>query len=461
MTGFNWTGDDIVYHHKPEEYGAIHFHDDDIDDARWEMDFEYTIPEDLKSGVYAARLRIGGDDSSDTEDFVPFVVRPPKNTATSKLALILPTNSYMAYSNDNLGTNSVVAQLLAGKVPVMAPSDLYLNEHREYGLSTYSLHSDGSGVCYSSRLRPILNMRPKYRHWLSPSLWQLNGDLHLTDWLEERNFDFDVHTDEDLHREGVGLLNQYQTVLTGSHPEYTSEKMYAAFESYQLEGGRWIYLGADGFYWISEYHPDNHNIIEVRKGEAGTRAWTANPGEYNNAFDGKFGGMWRARGRIPSKLCGLTFTAYGFDVSSYYRRAEDSKRPECAWIFEGVGENEVIGDFGLVGGGAAGLELDRYDLEFGTPHNAYLLARSEGHTNLMLQVNEEIHFNVRGYYGGGTENPQVRADMIYYKTPNDGALFAPGSLSWCGSLSHNNYDNNVSRILENAIRGFLKEGPLP
>ena len=26
---------------------------------------------------------------------------------------------------------------------------------------------------------------------------------------------------------------------------------------------------------------------------------------------GKYGGMWRARGRIPSKLCGLTFTAYG------------------------------------------------------------------------------------------------------------------------------------------------------
>lgn len=461
MTGFNWTADEIVYHHRPDEYGAIHFHDDDIDDARWEVDFEFTIPDTLKSGVYAARLRIGGDDSADTEDFVPFIVRPPRNRATSKLALIIPTNSYMAYSNDNLGTNSVVAQLLAGKVPVMNPSDLYLNEHREYGLSTYSLHSDGSGVCYSSRLRPILNMRPKYRHWLSPSLWQLNGDLHLTDWLEEKGFEFDVHTDEDLHREGVGLLNRYQTVLTGSHPEYFSEKMYAAFESYQLQGGRWIYLGADGFYWISEYHPDNHNIIEVRKGEAGTRAWTANPGEYNNAFDGKFGGMWRARGRIPSKLCGLTFTAYGFDVSSYYRREADSKRPECAWIFEGVGEDEIIGDFGLVGGGAAGLELDRYDIEFGTPHNAYLLARSEGHTNLMLQVNEEIHFSVRGYYGGGTENPQVRADMIYYKTPNDGALFAPGSLSWCGSLSHNNYNNNVSRILENTIKGFLKEGPLP
>ena len=461
MTGFNWTGDEIVYHHKPEEYGAIHFHDDDIDDARWEVDFEYTIPGNLKSGIYAVRLRIGGLDSPDTEDYIPFVVRPPRGKTTAKLAFILPTNSYLAYSNDNLATNCVVAELLAGKVPVMNASDLYLNEHREYGLSTYSLHSDDSGVCYSSRLRPILNMRPKYRHWLSPSLWQLNGDLHLVDWLEEKNFEFDIHTDEDLDREGVELLNKYQTVLTGSHPEYTSEKMFSAYEQYQQDGGRWIYLGANGFYWCSEYHPDNSNIIEVRKGEAGTRAWTANPGEYNNAFDGKYGGMWRARGRIPSKLCGLTFTAYGFDVSSYYVRDKDSERPETAWIMDGIGNGERIGDFGLVGGGAAGLELDRYDIEFGTPHEAYLLAHSEGHTNLMLQVNEEIHFSVRGYHGGGTENPMVRADMIYYKTPNDGALFAPGSLSWCGSLSHNNYNNNVSRITENAIRGFLKEGPLP
>jgi len=461
MTGYNWTGDDIVYHHIATEYGAIHFHDDDIDDARWEVDFSYTIPKHLKSGVYAARLRIGGEESPETEDYIPFFVRPPAGKTTAAIALIIPTNSYMAYSNDNLATNSVVAQLLAGKVPLMQASDLYLNEHREYGLSTYSCHSDGHGVSISSRLRPILNMRPKYRHWLSPSLWQLNADLHLTDWLEEKGFNFDVHTDEDLDREGVELLNQYRVVLTGSHPEYSSEKMIDAYEAYQQQGGRWLYLGADGFYWASQYHPDNSNIIEVRKGEAGTRAWTANPGEYNNAFDGKYGGMWRARGRIPSKTCGLTFTAYGFDVSSYYRREPDSLLPECKWMFKGIKEDEIIGDFGLVGGGAAGLELDRYDLEFGTPHQAYLLARSEGHTDLMMQVNEEIHFIVRGYYGGGDENPMIRADMIYYKTPNDGAVFAPGSLAWCGSLSHNNYQNNVSKLMENVIKGFLKQGSLP
>jgi len=36
-----------------------------------------------------------------------------------------------------------------------------------------------------------------------------------------------------------------------------------------------------------------------------------------------------------------------------------------------------------------------------------------------------------------------------------------GSMAWCGSLSHNGYDNNVSRLMKNALDGFLKPGALP
>ena len=461
MTGHNWSGAEMSYRHAPEQYGAIHFHDDDLDDARWSVDFSYTVPDTLKSGVYAARLRIDGVESEETEDYVPFFVRPPKGSATAPLAVIIPTSSYLAYANDHLGPNAVLAEVLAARVPIMQINDLFVHEHREYGGSQYDLHADGSGVNISTRLRPILNMRPKHRHWLSPSLWQANADLHLIDWLEEQDIPYDVHTDEDLHIEGVDLLNRYRVVLTGTHPEYSSERMLDAYQAYQIQGGRWLYLGGNGFYWCSEFHPDNPAITEVRKGEAGSRAYCMPPGEKDHAFDGKFGGMWRARGRRADKICGLTFSAYGFDVSSYYRRGPDSRRADCAWIFEGVGEDEIIGDFGLIGDGAAGLEIDRVDFDLGTPAHVRVLATSEGHTDLMRQVNEEILLNCRGAYGGGDENPMVRADMVYYKTPNDGAVFAPGSITWCGCLSHNNYDNNVSKIMKNVIRGFLMDGPLP
>ena len=230
MTGYNWTGDEMSYRHAPDQYGAIHFHDDELDDARWEEDFSLVIPADLKSGVYAARLRIGGDDAPSGEDYIPFFVRPPAGTATASIALIIPTSSYLAYANDHLGPNAVLAEVLAVRVPIMQESDTFLHEHREYGASQYDTHSDGTGFYYSSRPRPILNMRPKYRHWLSPSLWQMNADLHLTDWLEQRGFAFDVHTDEDLHNEGAPLLNRYKVVLTGSHPEYSSERMIDAYQ---------------------------------------------------------------------------------------------------------------------------------------------------------------------------------------------------------------------------------------
>ena len=164
-----------------------------------------------------------------------------------------------------------------------------------------------------------------------------------------------------------------------------------------------------------------------------------------------------------SKLLGVTFTSFGLTYSSYYRRAPDSELPECKWIMKGIGSDEVIGNFGLVGGGAAGLELDRYDLELGTPNRAYLLAHSEGHNDIFVSVTEESTFNARGYTQGGTgdNNPWTRADIVYYKTPNDGAVFSVGSMSWCGSLQHNDYKNNVSQIMQNVLNGFLKAGALP
>lgn len=463
VTGCNWSSDYMSFRHAPQEYGAIHFHDESVDDARWEPAFTLTVPKSLKSGVYAARLRVKNRETAEFEDYIPFFVRPPAVGPTAKIALVMATHSYMAYANDNLSVNSVIAQLLTGQVPLLQPGDLLLNKERGYGLGTYTSYRDGWGVNVSSRLRPILNMRPKYIHVLSPSLWQFNADLHLVDWLHEMKYDVDILTDEDIQREGVALLKQYRLVLTGHHPEYMSEQQMDAYHDYQQQGGRFMYLAANGFYWVCQPHPDNPNIVEVRKGDNGTRAWTVAPGEYCNAFDGKHGGLWRVRGRVMSKMLGVTFTSFGLTYSSYYRRAPDSELPACAWMFEGIGRDEPIGNFGLVGDGAAGLELDRYDLELGTPHRAYLLAHSEGHSDMFVSVTEESTFNARGYIAGGTgdNDPWIRADIVYYKTPNDGAVFSVGSMAWCGSLSHNNYENNVSRLMQNTINGFLTNGPLP
>jgi hypothetical protein len=49
----------------------------------------------------------------------------------------------------------------------------------------------------------------------------------------------------------------------------------------------------------------------------------------------------------------------------------------------------------------------------------------------------------------------IRAEMTYRDVPGGGALFAVGSISWTGSLSHKGYENNVARISTNVLRRFL------
>ncbi len=454
MKGHNWTGQEMCWRHAPEEYGAIHFHDDDVYDADWEVDFILTVPDDLKSGLYAVRVAY-----DEHEDYMPFVVKAKRGTGKGKAVFLVPTGSYMAYANEHMPTDAPLAQLLTGQVSVLYPQDVFLLENRNFGASCYDTHSDGSGICYSSRLRPILNMRPNYQSWLGgagSSLWQFNADTHIIDWLDAIGVDCDFVSDEDLHYEGFSAIEDYAVVLTGSHPEYHSLEMWDAMESFKNAGGRLMYLGANGWYWRIAYHESCPGIMEVRRGEGGIRAWAAEPGEYYHSFTGEYGGLWRRNGKPPQMMAGTGFTAQGFDVSSYYRRQPDADNPRAAFIMEGIDE-EIIGDFGLIGGGAAGLELDRADRLLGTPPNCLVLASSEDHTDIYLVVCEELLINYPGL--GGQENPLVRADIVFYELASGGAVFSTSSIAWGGSLSHNNYNNNVSRMTENALRRFLDPTP--
>ena len=455
MTGSNWTGEEMCWRHKPEQYGAIHFHDDDLYDSGWEVDFTLTVPGGLKSGLYAAHVS-----TEDDEDFIPFVVKPEKGKPRSKIVFVLPTASYLAYANEHMATDAPLAEHLTGQIAVFQPADVFLNEHREYAGSCYDTHSDGSGVCYSSRLRPILTMRPKYQSWLGgkgSSLWQMNADTHIIDWLEAMQFEYDCITDEDLHNEGYEAIGPYRVFITSTHHEYWSKQMWDALDAFKKAGGRLIYTGANAWYWRIAYHQSKPGVIEVRRAEGGIRAWAAEPGEYYHSFTGEYGGLWRRQGLAPQKMAGTGFTAQGFDLSSFYRRNKDSFDERAAFIFAGVGKDELIGDFGLIGGGAAGLEIDRADRLLGTPPNALVLASSENHTPVYMVVLEEILINAPGLCNG--ESDLVRADMIFFETPSGGAVFATSSIAWAGSLSHNNYQNNVSRITGNVLNRFLDQKP--
>ncbi|MEM9784102.1 MAG: N,N-dimethylformamidase beta subunit family domain-containing protein, partial [Pseudomonadota bacterium] len=452
MRGAAWTGRETCWRHAPEHYAAIHFHETDLTDCGWEADFTLTLPHDLRSGIYGMRLTCGAE-----TDTIPFFVPPTKGTKTADLCVLMSTFTYVVYAN-------FVRPDYDDSVPVRAAElgmePLFPGDHPEYGLSTYNTHADGSGICHASPRRPMLPLRPGFPHLNDPDgsgLRHFCADTHLIAWLEAQGIAYDIVTDHELDAEGPDLIARYRTLMTCSHPEYHTGNTLDALQAYRNGGGRLCYPGGNGFYWRVARHPEVPHVIEIRRGEGGIRAWASEPGEYYNAFDGAYGGLWRRQGRPPQALAGVGFSAQGQFEGSYYRLMPSARGVRAAWVFEGV-EGEILGDFGLSGGGAAGYELDRADTDLGTPDHALILARSEGHSERFVLVPEEQLTHLKTV-SGEPQQDLIRAEIVFVETPAGGAVFSTGSITFCGSLPVAGFDNPVSTMLANVVRRFLDPAP--
>ncbi|WP_186307547.1 N,N-dimethylformamidase beta subunit family domain-containing protein [Microbacterium sp. 1.5R] len=448
-TGALWVHEEVDFTKVPDQYGAIHFHDDDLDDAGWPPSLTFAVPHDLESGVYAVELRADG-----VVDHVPFVVRPGDGAPRARIAVLLPTFTYIAYANERMVTRLDFEGDQMSDHPIHpGHRDIELAQHPEWGLSMYDVHSDGSTCSYSTHLRPIPNLRPDYRAWLQDAPRHLSADLYLVDWLMEKGYGFDVITDHDLHRDGAPLLADYAVVITGSHPEYVSARMLDAFDAHAEQGGSLMYLGGNGFYWVTSQDAERPHLLEIRRGPVGTRPSEGAPGQGFHSTTGEAGGMWRQRGRWPNALTGIGMTAQGWDSRAPgFRRSTDLPR-ELAFVFEGV-TDEIIGDFGLIMNGSSGDEIDRFDPDRGSPRETVVLASSTGHSDFYLLAGEDVMASRAGL--GGSECADVRSDMTWLERPGGGAAFSVGSICFTGALSHHRYENNISTVIGNVLAELLR-----
>ncbi len=454
-TGWNWDGRVDCFRSAPEQFGGIEFHGDALTDCNWLVTRQVALPKTLRSGCYAFRLRVD-DQGGLGEDHVVFFVRPAVPRA--KLAVVFPTTTYLAYGNERLSFDDPERQAVVGQPPVLSDADMEMYARQDFGLSTYDLHADGRGVCYSSYHRPLLTMRPKSR---MPSTNLPSGfaaDLSIVAWLEHAGYDYDVLTDEDLHVEGAAALAPYTCVMSGTRPEYVSERMLDATEDYIAGGGRYIYIGGFGFNSTAGIRDSEPWIMECRRRDDGYKTWAARYGEHYLASDGIRGGPWKVLGRASQKMVGVGLSAQGAGRSEFYRRMPDSYHRTVSWITKGI-DGEILGESGLADGGAAGIALDAYDLNLGTPPHAKIIASSGGHTDTYVVNQQLVLYAYLGLYG--SHDWRVHADMTYFTAPNDGAVFSCGSTAFAQALPVNNFDNNASKLLANVLGAFLKPGALP
>lgn len=440
-----WDGTQMCWSSAPSHYSAVAFHEDDVGDCGWHTVIRLTIPEQAVSGIYGLRIR---NDAG--HDIIPFYVVPEVAKPNARIAFLAPTFTYQAYANHARGNFD---DEFEKRVATWQAYPYQSDEFDGFGASTYNLHPDGTGISLSTRHRPILTMRPGYLTFNDPNgsgLRHFPADSHIIDWLQAKEFDVDIITDECLDNHGGRLLAPYSVVITGTHPEYHTRRTIDALRLYRKGGGNFMYLGGNGFYWKIARNPEQPDLIEVRRAEGGIRAWASEPGEYYNQLDAEYGGLWRRNGVAPQVVGGVGFVVQGNFEGSYYVRTPASDDPELAWLFEGI-DDRKLGDFGLSGGGAAGFELDQCDVGLGSHSKLRIVAISENHGEVFRVVPEELltwtidTSGDRAYSG-------VRAHMVYGEMPNGSKLFASGSITFAGSLSHNNYENNISRLLENCLR---------
>jgi N,N-dimethylformamidase len=289
--------------------------------------------------------------------------------------------------------------------------------------------------------------------WLHGQARHFSGDLYLVEWLESQGIEYDVATDEDLHVIGSDLLDGYAVVLTGGHPEYWTFEMLETLEGYLSGTGKLMYLGGNGFYWVTGMDAARPHLLEVRRGVSGIRAWTSHPGEVTLSLTGEQGGLWRYRGKAPNSLCGVGFASEGWGGAPGYVQTAGRFDERAAFIVDGIDPDEVIGNFGFVMGGAAGDEIDRIDYALGSPEETIRIATTEmRHSDYYQLVVEDCSFVLPGL--GGTQEPRVRSDIAYVEDINGGAVFSAGSINWIGSLMWNGGENNVSRMTANVVRRF-------
>ncbi len=429
VTGSRWDRQTISIHEAPDQYRAVHFSADAIEDAAWPAAFSLRVPPELRSGLYAFVLESGDD-----RDVVPFVVSPAPSPVADVL-LVLPTATYMAYSNARFMWEKVLWEVQRERSTEFGREEQILVAHPELGASSYDQYLDGTNVTSVSWRRPNLDMRAgQCRGEAYPS------DLRLIDWLERSGYRYEVCTDDDLDGAGSDLLSSYRVVLSGTHPEYASSKCYAALESFLTDGGRLAVLGGDAFTWRVAFSSERSWIVEIR-------TWNNVPtgsrmaAEGHLALTGEFSGDPSAP-RPAERLLGTSVASMGFDAPRPYERLPASDGEAARFIFDGV-EDRVIGD-DTASGGVVFQEWDNAEEVAG-------FALAEGKP--MVLARSTSHTVATRWFGAGKR--KAHGEMTFFTVDGGGAAFSVGSMMWCRCLGR----PDVSRITANVLDRFLEPAP--
>jgi hypothetical protein len=340
----------------------------------------------------------------------PWIVAPAKPTAP--IAVLAANINWNCYNSFGGRSNYIHCTEFPPTPTVNARQDLnrytdaeyVFYDRQDYAPLSFDRPEPFNHVDFGEKITDPIEGRQACH--LAPAEWRLYG------WLEREKIDFDLYAETQLH-DGTLKLDDYRVLITHTHPEYWSRKMYTAVKDWVFQrGGRLIYLGGNGLNCEVEF--DTPTSIIVRNGDK------------REQHAKKLDSRMHDRLESEANLLGVVYTDAGAMTGAPYRVVDPDH-----WSLAGTGlkSGDLFGEKSLhmrCPGGASGHETDKRSAS--SPKNAHLIAR-------------------------GTNRDDGGAEMIYFDTEGGGAVFSAGSITYVSSLP---VDENISKVTRNVIERMLK-----
>jgi hypothetical protein len=232
----------------------------------------------LPSGLYYASLT--GPDGR--VGYAPFVVRPTVFGATSRVLVVLPTNTWQAYNFQDVDGNG-------------------------YGDTWYA--GPPNGAVNLSRTYIARGVPPRFYRY----------DLPFLHWLywSGKSAEFMSDSDFDLIASGDELANDYDLIVFEGHEEYVATHEYDVVERFRDLGGNLMFLSANNFFWKVE--EEGRVLRKV--------------------------GQWRVAGRPEARLIGVQYRANDDGQKQGLFTVENAAAAPWLWDGTGLADGSTFGQF--------------------------------------------------------------------------------------------------------------------
>jgi hypothetical protein len=251
-----------------------------IDWSSWRSSrhtISFRIP-DVPSGLYY--LQLGGPDGR--IGYAPFVVRPAILGATSRVLIVLPTNTWQAYNFQDADGNGYGDTWYAGPP----------NGHVDLGRT------------YIARGVP-----PRFYRYDLPFLHWLYWSGKSAEFISDSDFAQIASGDE--------LAKAYDLVLFEGHEEYVLPHEYDVTQRFRDLGGNLMFLSANNFFW--KVGKTKQVLQKI--------------------------GRWRDAGRPEAALIGIEYRANDDGQRQGLFTVQNSAAAPWLWDGTGLADGSTFGQF--------------------------------------------------------------------------------------------------------------------